>query len=60
MLDFPVEPRRAAFDSQTQAANNAYHAIVGFGEGAEEIIPKVDLSKYLLNVIAIYRNAANT
>ena len=34
---------RDAFDSQTQAANNAYHAIVGFGEGAEEIIPKVDL-----------------
>ena len=58
MLDFPVEPRRATFwdfgfrylclDSQTQAANNAYHAIVGFGEGAEEIIPKVDLSKYSL------------
>ena len=39
---------RDAFDSQTQAANNAYHAIVGFGEGAEEIIPKVDLSKYSL------------
>lgn len=39
---------RDAFDSQTEAANNAYHAIVGFGEGAEEIIPKVDLSKYSL------------
>ena len=39
---------RDAFDLQTEAANNAYHAIVGFGEGAEEIIPKVDLSKYSL------------
>lgn len=39
---------RDAFDSQTEAANKAYYAIVGFGEGAEEIIPKVDLSKYSL------------
>lgn len=54
IIDQAIQAREA-FDSQTEAANRAADAIrdasnaeLGLGDSAEEMIPKVDLSKFSL------------
>lgn len=47
IIDQALEARQAFVD-QTKAANDAADAIVGMGDAAEKIVPKVDLSKFSL------------
>nr|DAF67698.1 MAG TPA: Tape measure domain protein [Caudoviricetes sp.] len=65
IIDQAIDARRA-FEDQTVAANNAYtaiknqsDAITGLGDASEDVVPKVDLSKFSLEELHDMANKLN-